>query len=109
MDRVVTDSPPADPTPRRRVAQRIDRFLRGLQRARRQPNRREGYHLRDALEHLAGGQVEACEASVLRAERMEPLPASVAALLATNETITVAELASQLDRIINASEGSTSP
>jgi hypothetical protein len=100
----MADSVPEDPTPRHRVAQRIDRLLRGLQRAQRQPNRREGFHLRDALERLAAGQIEECEAAVLRAERVEPLPAGVANLLAANQPITITELVGQLDRIMQQAD-----
>ena len=41
-------------TARRNVADRIDRFLNGLERTRRQPNRRELFWLREALANLQG-------------------------------------------------------
>jgi hypothetical protein len=81
------------------IAQRIDRFLGGLERARRQPNRREGYHLRDALERLQAKEYAECEQALQRAERSAPLPAHVANLVATNESVTVPQLREILRRL----------
>jgi hypothetical protein len=49
-------NPTARATARRNVAERIDRFLNGLQGARRLPNRRELFWLREALVNLQEGQ-----------------------------------------------------
>ena len=81
------------------IAQRITRFLAGLERARRQPNRREAYHLRDALQHMEAQAYSESEDALQRAERSAPLPGHVANLLATNESVTVRQLRDELDRI----------
>lgn len=88
--------------PHRDVAQRIGRFLRGLERARRQPNRREAYHLRLALEHLRAAQYADSEDAMKDAERCAPLPAQVASLVTTNEPVTVIQLQGQLDEVLSA-------
>ncbi|MCW5735032.1 MAG: hypothetical protein KIS73_12945 [Enhydrobacter sp.] len=86
--------------PHRDVAQRIGRFLRGLERARRQPNRREAYHLRLALEHLRAAQYADSDVAMKDAERCAPLPAQVASLITTNESVTVVQLQNQLEEVI---------
>lgn len=82
------------------IARRITRFLAGVERARRQPNRREAYHLRDALQRMEAEEYAESENAVLRAERSAPLPGHVANLLATNESVTVRQLRDELDRIL---------
>ena len=88
---------------RARIALRITRFLSGLERAKRQPNRRESYHLRDALERLQEKQYAECEDALLRAERSAPLPGHVANLLATNASVTVKQLREELRRVADGS------
>ena len=96
----MTDGPGAAAFARGNLAQRISRFLAGLGRARRQPNRREAYHLRHALERLQAEQYGESEEALQRAERSEPLPGHVANLLATNESVTVGQLRDELGRIV---------
>jgi len=67
---------------------------------RRQPNRREGYHVRDALQHLGSERYREGEEALLKAEHVAPLPAHVASMLATNQLATVVELRAQLDQIV---------
>jgi hypothetical protein len=88
------------PPPRTRalVAHRMERFLAGLQRARRQPNRREAYHLQATLEHLKDGQLVEAEAALSSAERAEPLPPHIAGLLSTNAPVALADLIARLAR-----------
>lgn len=100
---VVNLNPAAEEgTPHRDVAQRIGRFLRGLERARRQPNRREAYHLRLALEHLRTEQYADSDEAMKNAERCAPLPAQVASLITTNEPVTVVQLQQQLEEVLAA-------
>jgi hypothetical protein len=99
----MTDGPGAAAAARNTITQRISRFLTGLERARRQPNRREGYHLRHALERLQADQYAESEEALQRAERSEPLPGHVANLLATNESVTVGQLREELGRIVKSS------
>jgi hypothetical protein len=99
----VNSNPAAeDGIPHRDVAQRIARFLRGLERARRQPNRREAYHLRVALEHLRAAQYADSDEAMRSAERCAPLPAQVASLVTTNDPVTVAQLQQLLDEALAA-------
>jgi hypothetical protein len=85
------------------IAQRITRVLAGLERARRQPNRREAYHLRDALQRMEAQEYSESEDALQRAERSAPLPGHVANLLATNESVTVRQLRDELGRILENS------
>lgn len=98
----MTTSPTSATTPRRTLAQRIDRFLGGLERVRRRPNRRESYHVRDALEHLQTGQYGEGEVAIQKAEHAAALPAQVANRLETNEPMTTEQLRAQLDQIMQA-------
>lgn len=84
------------------VTRQIERFLKGLERAKRQPNRREAFHARAALEYLDAGQVAEAQEAIARAERAAPLPGHVANLVATNRQYTVAELTAELQRIAGA-------
>ena len=87
---------------RGKISQRIGRFLAALERARRQPNRREAYHLRHALEQLRAEHYDESEEALLRAEHSAPLPGHVANLLATNESVTISQLRDELRRIAEA-------
>ncbi len=65
----MTLNPTARATARRNVAERIDRFVNGLQRAQRLPNHRELFWLRHALVNLQEGQYPAGEEAMDKAER----------------------------------------
>jgi hypothetical protein len=96
----MVEGPDASAPGRGNIAHRITRFLAGLERARRQPNRREAYHLRDALERMEAQDYSQSGDALLRAERSAPLPGHVANLLTTNESVTVRQLRDELDRIL---------
>ncbi len=81
------------------VVQRIRRFLAGLQRAGRQPNRREAYHICMAIEHLQAGQLAESEDSLRRADRRDPLPPDLVTQADYNEPPTVAQLKAALDSL----------
>jgi hypothetical protein len=83
----------------RSVSQRIRRFLAGLERARRQPNRREAYHICTAMEHLQAGRLSEAEEALRSAERLDPVPPDIAAQLTLNETPTTDQLRTALDRL----------
>ena len=87
-------------TERLALAQRIDRFVRGLERAKRSPNRRESYHVIVALRYLQDGQHEAGEAAMTNAERVAPLPPEAAIPPETDQPVAVAELRATLDAIV---------
>jgi hypothetical protein len=98
----MTLNPTALATARRNVAERIDRFLTGLERARRLPNRRELFWLRGALENLEEGRYQAGEEAMDKAERTTPIPEHATNDLATNVSATVDQLRAQLDQIMKA-------
>ena len=83
----------------RTLSNRIDRFLNLLGRNRRPPNRRERYHLVDALQHLYEGQSEEVEAALARAEKVEPLPSHLTAQPIPSDSVTVENLREGLNTI----------
>jgi hypothetical protein len=96
----MTQNSTARATARRNVADRVDRFLKGLERAKRQPNRRELFWLREALANLQEGQYPAGEEAMDKAERALPVPEHSVSDLGTNAGATVEQLRAQLDRIM---------
>jgi hypothetical protein len=85
---------------RRHLILRVDRFLAALERMKRQPNRRESYHVRDALEDLRSERYREAEEALIKAEHVAPLPAHTASMLATNQLVTLLQLRSQFDQIV---------
>ena len=81
------------------VARRIQRFLAGLEHARRQPNRREAYHICMAMEYFQSGKLAESEDSLRRADRLDPVPPDIATQTAYNKTPTLAELQIALDQL----------
>ena len=59
---------------RRRLAVRIAVLLQGWERHRRDPNRREAFHVMEALRCLRSGRYDEGEAAVARAELVRPIP-----------------------------------
>jgi hypothetical protein len=96
----MTPSPVAIATARRNVAQRIERFLNGLDRAGRPPNRRELYYLRKALQKLGAGLFPEGEDAMLKAERIEAIPDTAATAIMTNDAATTDELRTELSGIL---------
>jgi len=98
----MTLNPTARATACRNVADRIDRFLKGLERTGRQPNRRELFWLHEALANLQEGQYPGGEEAMDKAERALPIPEHAANDLSTNAGVTAEQLRVQLDRIMKA-------
>ena len=98
----MTLNPAARAIARRNVAERFDRFLNVLQRARRLPNRRELFWLRHALVHLQGAEYPAGEEAMDKAERTLPIPEHAANDPGTNAGVSVEQLRAQLDQIMKA-------
>jgi hypothetical protein len=98
----MSQNPAARATARRNVTERIDRFLNGLEGARRLPNRRELFWLRGALVNLQEEQYPAGEDAMQKAERVVSIPEHAANNLTTNAGTTVEQLRAQLDRIMRA-------
>ena len=99
----MTVSPAAVATARRNVAQRIERFLNGLERAGRPPNRRELHHLREALQKLEAGQYPEGEDAMPDAERMAPIPEAGAPAVPESDPASIQELRAELRRILQGS------
>ncbi len=59
---------------RRRLASRIALLLQGWERHRRDPNRREAFHVMEALRCLRAGRYDDGEVAVARAELVRPIP-----------------------------------
>ena len=98
----MTLNPTAHASARRNVADRVDRFLNVLDRARRQPNRRELFWLRHALVNLRGAEYPAGEDAMDKAERTLPIPEHATNDISTNAGVTVEQLRTQLDQIMKA-------
>jgi hypothetical protein len=96
----MTFSPAAIATPRRNVAQRIERFLNGLERAGRPPNRRELYHLGEAFRKLEESQYPEAEDAMLKAERIAPIPQDAATAVPENQAVSIRDLRCELRRIL---------
>jgi hypothetical protein len=82
-----------------RIVQRLHRMLQGIERAKRNPNRREAYHLGVAIEHAYAGELAESEQAIRSAERVDPIPAEVAAQPGLNQPPTVAQLRAALDQV----------
>ena len=98
----MTPNPTAYATARRNVADRFDRFLNVLERARRLPNRRELFWLRHALVNLQGAEYPTGEDAMDKAERTLPIPEHAANDPSTNAGVTVEQLRAHLDQIMRA-------
>ena len=96
----MTVSPAAVATARRNVAQRIERFLNGLERAGRLPNRRELHHLREAFQKLEAGQYPEGEDAMLNAERIAPIPEAGAPAVLESDPVSIQELRAELRGIL---------
>jgi hypothetical protein len=100
----MTLNPTALATARRNVAERFDRFLNVLRHARREPNRRELFWLRQALVSLQDADYPSGEDAIDKAERTLAVPEHAANDLSTNAGMTVDQLRDQLDRIMSAQQ-----
>ena len=96
----MNEESPIPETARHTLALRVDRFLRGLERARRQPNRRESYHVVEALDLLREAKYADGDAAMTRAERVAPLPDAAARQFGQHEPASTAQLAATLDAIM---------
>ena len=83
----------------RALSNRIDRFLTVLERNRRPANRRERYHLVEALQHLYEGRSEEVEAALARAEKVQPLPLHLTPQAIPSDSVTVVNLREGLSAI----------
>ena len=63
---------------RQRLASRISLLLQGWERHHRDPNRREAFHVMEALRCLRAGRYDEGEVAVARAELVRPIPDDLA-------------------------------
>ncbi len=96
----MSDGIAAGAAERHALAHRIDRFVKGLERARRAPNRRESYHVIAALRCLQDGRYEMGQAAMADAERVAPLPPEAAARPESDQPVAVTELRTALDVLL---------
>ena len=94
-------------TARQDLVRHIQRFVAILERNRRQPNRREAYHVLVALECLEAGRYEQGEAAMRDAGRLVALPTPVAALQGIHEKMTTQQLSGRLADILGRAGGGT--
>src|SRR5262245_22462994 len=87
------------------LSNRINWFLTQIESNRRPLNRRERYHLVDALQHLYEGRSEDGEAAIVRAERVEPLPPHLTAQPVPSDTVTADNLREGLNAVLSRQEG----
>lgn len=91
---------PVSETARRDLVRHIQRFVAILERNRRQPNRREAYHVLVALECLEAGDCERGEQEMRDAEHLVALPTPVAGLQGIHEKMTTQQLSGRLADIV---------
>ena len=85
------------------LCQRIHRFVLVLERFRRNPNRREAYHILSAIEALREQRYEAGMQFVRSAEHVEPIPDGLAILPGLHDDMTAAELRQALRNVVRPS------
>ncbi|WP_421997315.1 hypothetical protein [Reyranella sp.] len=85
------------------LTRRFERFVATLERVRRQPNRREAYHLLVALECFAAGDAAGAERAIQNAERLAALPAAVAAMSGIHDHMTTQDLRRRLQQALASS------
>ena len=76
----------------RELVARIEKFLRGLERADKPPSRGETYSVVSALAFLQGGKFEEGHGAMDKAERDSPLPSEASDVIESNRDFTTAQL-----------------
>ena len=94
----------ADAT-RHLLCQRIHRFVLVLERFRRNPNRREAYHILSALELLREGRYDAGLEAVRAAEHVAPIPDGLALRPGLHDDMTTSELRQALRAVVRPANG----
>jgi len=87
---------------RQLVVKRLRGALAGLERAGRQPNRREAYYFCQAMEHLQADRLPESEEALSNAQHVRPLPPDLAAKPEGNRPPTVQQLRRALDKLAAA-------
>jgi len=84
------------------LIRRIRRFVAILERVRRQPNRREAYHVLLALQCLQVGNYEEGEQAMRDAEHVVALPAALSGVQGIHEKMTTQLLKARLAKILGS-------
>ena len=87
------------------LCQRIHRFVLVLERFRRNPNRREAYHILSAIEALREERYEAGMQFIRAAEHVEPIPDGLALLPGLHDDMTAVELRQALRNVMRPANG----
>ena len=93
---------------RQSLSQRVHRFVAVLERYKRNPNRREAYHVLSAIDCLREERYEAGLDAIQAAEHVEPIPDGVVLMRCLHDNITVAELSEALRKVLHAPDNSGS-
>lgn len=99
---VMTDL--ADAT-RHSLCQRIHRFVLVLERFRRNPNRREAYHVLSAIEALREGRYDVGMEAIRAAEHVAPIPDGLALLPGLHDDMTGTDLRQALRAVMRPAGG----
>lgn len=93
---------------RQSLSQRVHRFVLVLERYKRNPNRREAYHVLSAIDCLKEERYDAGMAAIRAAEHVEPIPDGVVLMRGLHDDITVAELREALRKVVRVPDTSES-
>lgn len=93
---------------RETLSQRVHRFVAVLERYKRNPNRREAYHVLSAIDCLKEERYEAGLDAIRAAEHVEPIPDGVVLMRGLHDDITVAELSEALRKVLRVPYNSES-
>lgn len=92
---------PADVT-RHTLCQRIHRFVLVLERYKRNPNRREAYHVLSAIDCVKEERYAEGIEAIRAAEHVDPIPDGVVLMRGLHDEITVGELRESLRKTVRA-------
>jgi hypothetical protein len=91
---------------RESLSQRVHRFVLVLERYKRNPNRREAYHVLSAIDCLKEERYEAGLESIRAAEHVEPIPDGVVLMRGLHDDITVGELREAFRKVVRSQDSS---
>lgn len=93
---------------RQSLCQRVHRFVLVLERYKRNPNRREAYHVLSAIDCLKEQRYDAGLDAIRAAEHVEPIPDGVVLMRGLHDDITVGELREALRKVVRTPDNSES-
>ncbi len=93
---------------RQTLCQRVHRFVLVLERYKRNPNRREAFHVLSAIDCLREQRYDAGLDAIRAAEHVEPIPDGVVLMRGLHDDITVGELREALRKLVRTPDSSES-